>query len=325
MRPRRLLFALVPLLVLIVGAEGLARRLEPAAGPTPMMVPHPTRIWGLSPGQYRMEGVTVEMDADGMRVVPPSTAQRRVLTVGDSSIFGHGLPDEGTLHVQLAQALSTRGVEAEVRCGGVPGYSTEQTLKLLEEWGWDLAPSLVVVGGMWSDAQAERFTDRVWMDHLASPRGRLELLVAKSAVYRAVRRRLKPELPEALPVGWVREPTPQRHPRVSPEDYAENLERLAAESRARDVGLAVLTPCHRQRLVGTPAPWDRYAEAMRAFATQHSLPRVDACEVMRESGLGADALFLDSLHPTAEANRRYAEALSSALVQAGWPEARLLP
>lgn len=325
MRPRRLLFALLPLLVLIVGAESLARRLEPRAGPTPMMVPHPTRIWGLSPGQYRMEGVTVEMDADGMRVVPPSHALRRVLTVGDSSIFGHGLPDEGTLHLQLARALSTRGVEAEVLCGGVPGYSTEQTLKLMEEWGWAKAPSLVILGGMWSDAQAEQFIDRVWLAHLASPRGRLEGLVAKSAVYRSVRRRLKPELPEALPVGWVREPTPQRHPRVSPEDYAENLERLAAEARSRDVGLAVLTPCHRQRLRGTPAPWDRYAQAMRAFATTHSLPYVDACEVMRESGLTPDELFLDALHPTAEANRRYAEALSSALVQAGWPEARLLP
>jgi hypothetical protein len=74
-----------------------------------MMVPHPTRIWGLSPGQYRMEGVTVEMDADGMRVVPPSAALRRVLTVGDSSIFGHGLPNEGTLHLQLARvALDPR-------------------------------------------------------------------------------------------------------------------------------------------------------------------------------------------------------------------------
>ncbi|MBK9648789.1 MAG: hypothetical protein IPO67_27170 [Deltaproteobacteria bacterium] len=46
MRLRRLLFALLPLLVLIVGAELVARRLEPRAGPTPMMVPHPTRIWG---------------------------------------------------------------------------------------------------------------------------------------------------------------------------------------------------------------------------------------------------------------------------------------
>ena len=67
------------------------------------------------------------------------------------------------------------------------------------------------------------------------------------------------------------------------------------------------------------------AQAMREFATTHSLPYVDACEVMRESGLTPDELFLDALHPTAEANRRYAEALSSALVQAGWPEARLLP
>jgi phospholipase/lecithinase/hemolysin len=46
---------------------------------------------------------------------------------------------------------------------------------------------------------------------------------------------------------------------------------------------------------------------------------------MRDSGLTPDELFLDALHPTAEANRLYAEALSSALVQAGWPEARLLP
>ena len=183
----------------------------------------------------------------------------------------------------------------------------------------------MTLGGLWAGARAEQFIHCVWLAHRASPRGRLDGLDAKSAVYRSVRPRLKPELPEALPVGWVREPTPQRHPRVSPEDYAENLERLAAEARARDVGLAVLTPCHRQRLRGTPAPGDLYAPAMREFATTHSLPYVDACEVMRESGLTPDELFLDALHPTAEANRRYAEAFSSALVQAGWPAARLLP
>lgn len=327
---KRLLFALLPLVALLLGLEGLARR-QQAAAPARhpgMMVPHPTRIWGLSPGQFTLAGVPVQIDAQGLRAAPEDPAALRVLTLGDSTLFGHGLPDADTPHAQLDAALARRGVDVAARTVGVPGYSTEQTLLLMEELGWALRPDLLVVGSLWSDFQTETFNDRLWMRTLRSPAQRLERLLSHSAAWSWLRLRLEGPEPAqrgGLPVGWVRGPLPQTRSRVPLEDYTGNLHRLADEARARGVGLAGLSLCHRSEVGGRPGPWRTYVRAQLAVAAEVGAPWVDACAVYTASGLSADALFLDELHPSGAANALLAEALAQALLDAGWPQRRLVP
>jgi hypothetical protein len=42
---------------------------------------------------------------------------------------------------------------------GVPGYSTEQTLRLLEDVGWAYEPDLLIVHNIFSDCNIDAFQD----------------------------------------------------------------------------------------------------------------------------------------------------------------------
>lgn len=325
MRARRLLYALLPLLVLLVAGELAARaalaRLP--VRPPGMMVPHPTRIWGLEPGEHFLAGASVTITADGLRAVPPNPSPVRIVTLGDSSMFGHGLTHEETLHAWLGHFLASQGVQAQVHCGGIPGYSTEQSLQLMEDVGWSLQPDALIIGSLWSDFQTEYFTDRVWMAALHSPTQRLERLLSGTALWRWAR--LQVAGPQAaqqggLPVGWVREPLPATQSRLSLEEYAENLQRLGREARERGALPVYLTPCHVADLRGLPVPWKAYVQAQRQAAEAVGGLWVQTCPLYAASGEPERALYLDELHPSGVGNRLVGEALAAALVGAGWPQ-----
>ena len=334
---RRLAFSLLPLTLLVVGIEVAVRvagQGHPGAGVTVdalQMAPHTTRIWSLSPGTLTMDGVVHTIGANTLRVVEPRGAPLRALTLGDSSIFGHGLEDQDTLHAQLSEVLSAQGVAIDIFCGGVSGYSTEQSLVLLDEVGWDLEPDLLVIGNLWSDASQDNFVDREWLSELNRPGRRLGRLLSRSAAWRRLRQRPSPGTgPQAgLPVGWVQEPysTRGQHHRVPLKEYAENLDRMLLAAAERGVSAIFLAPCNRYRLEsgGVAGFWEPYFEGMEVVAKRRGVPVVQARDVLRAEGLSDDAAFLDELHPTAASNHAYAEALADALLQRGWPEERLVP
>jgi len=335
---RRLAFSLVPLALLLVAVE-VALRVAGEPAPPPRasspaalsMAPHPTRIWGLSPGEIVLDGVVHTIGANTLREVKPSGAPLRALTLGDSSIFGHGLEDRGTLHVQLSEVLGGLGVDVDVFCGGVSGYSTEQSLRLLDEVGWALEPDLLIIGNLWSDNSEEYFVDREWLAALDSPARRMDRILSWSMAWGALRRLQVPEQAQraGLPIGWVKEPYSTRvgRRRVPLSDYAANLDRMLLEAAERGVGAVFLAPCHRHRLAPKThaSLWDPYFEAMAVVAERRGVPVVQAVEVLRAGGFDGDAAFLDELHPTAAANRAYAEELAAVLLGRGWPADRLVP
>ena len=91
---------------------------------------------------------------------PRPTGTERILVVGDSSFFGFGVSDGETLHYSLARALLERGVQADVINGAIPGYSIAQTRLWLEDKGWSLEPTLLIVANLWSDNNIDAFRDR---------------------------------------------------------------------------------------------------------------------------------------------------------------------
>jgi len=125
-------------------------------------------------------------------------------------------------------------------------------------------------------------------------------------------------------VGWVKKPYETGRRRVPLADYAANLDAILLAAAARDVGVIALQPANRERLAKPRGwGWDSYFDAMDQVATRRGVPVVDAVETL--AGLSVDAAFLDRMHPTGEANGRYAEALAEALMAAGWPARRLVP
>jgi hypothetical protein len=88
--------------------------------------------------QATHDGISYATNDDGLREAydyalekPPGV--RRVILLGDSFVFGWGLPLEHTMGHQLASLLD--GTRWEVLNMGVPGYNTTHEVSFLEDRG----------------------------------------------------------------------------------------------------------------------------------------------------------------------------------------------
>lgn len=314
-----------------VGAEIPGWRLVDAEGV--ILTGHPTRLWGLSPGPKQNGNATALINDLGMRgpmpELPKPAGRLRVLVVGDSTWFGHGVSDAETFPARLEARLKGRGLDVDVLNGGVPGYSTEQSRLFLEEQGWSLEPDLLVVGNLWSDNNIDSFRDQ---DLLATARAARENPLFRSHFFRllagAVDRARGGS--GARIVTWTKE---SQHPemggrRVALPRYGENLDWMAREAAARGVGVAFVGPCNLGMVNGKfpeGASWAVFFDAQAKVAAHHGVPWIPTLDAMRAAG-GADpaALFVDVMHPSPAGHAVFAAAVDEGLAAAGWPGDRLL-
>lgn len=85
---------------------------------------------------------------------PRTGAELRILAVGDSCTYGMGVPWSLSWGIQLERNLQLRMPDRLVRAGlaAVPGWSTFQNRRLLEQVLLDARPGLVVFYcGAWND------------------------------------------------------------------------------------------------------------------------------------------------------------------------------
>lgn len=315
----------------LVGADFPEWRLDDAAGV--VMIGHPTRLWALSPGRKRNGNATATVNDLGMRGAAPTdpkpAGRKRILVLGDSTFFGHGVGDDETFPAQLEARFRAGGLDVEILNGGVPGYSTEQTRVMLDEVGWSLAPDLLLLGNLWSDNNVDSFRDE---DLLRSARARHENPLYVSYFFRL----LVTEIDGlrggegARLVTWTRQSQwPEKGGRrVSLRRYAENLDTMVREAAKRGIGAGIVSPCNINMLAGTyadGASWDVFYDAQRQLAAFHHLPLVETLPAMRAAaGDDAGALFLDVMHPSARGHGVFAETAEAVLRAAGWPAEPLL-
>lgn len=329
---RRVGWALLVTVLVLALLEGAARLVHEgwlvrrtAEGVTsdraPLLVPHPTRLFRFVEGPVELEGVHARIDADGLRMSarPGPAYAPLVLTLGDSSVFGHGVPDGQTLHDQLQLQLTRQGTPVRVRCGATPGYSTAQTRVLLDEVGWETEPDLLVVANLWSDSHLDRFRDAEVMARGAGPPSALYGLLR----YGLDRLRGRPTAarvawPTASDVGVRRVPLPE---------YRDHLDAIADDALARGIGVVFLGLPHAAWVeaggatTGASAP---YLATLRAVAEARGVPYVDGTAALLAAPRRGE-LFTDGLHPSAAGHRLLARALVTRLGEAGWPRARLVP
>lgn len=282
--------------------------------------PHPSRIWSMRPGTQQQFGATVTIDKLGMRSTEVHPTSQRWLTLGDSSIFGHGLSDDGTLHQQLEEALRGSGFDIDVLCGATPGYSSLQTLDYLNEIGWNLKPDVIVLGNLWSDNNFDHFQDDVWMRTLQSPSNRIIRGLKHSALLMHASKILRPDLwtvdndLSANPhtkVSWIREPYAKGTRRVPLPLYIKTMSTILQESSKRNIEVIIMQPANRHRLdiVDVEVTWDPYFKAQTAIAEYYNVPTIDVAPILRAFGLSKSQAFLDQMHPTAEANYWIAQGI----------------
>lgn len=97
-------------------------------------------------------GQEVEIDGAGWRIMrpatesrPPGETERVILLVGDSIVFGHGLPSDATLGAQLQNALWARDLRYDVRSIGAAGYGSWNEYAAVEEYLRGGSADLVVL------------------------------------------------------------------------------------------------------------------------------------------------------------------------------------
>jgi len=356
-------------LLLVEGsARGFAPQLPEWRANDPkgvIMSGHPTRLWGMSEGVKQNIGATANVNELGFRgpipELPRDEGHQRIIVLGDSSFFGHGVEDNETMEVVLELHLQREGIDVDVVNAGIPGYSTEQALLWLEDEGWDLDPTLLLLGTLWSDTNWDAFRDK---DLLKSRRfARLNPL-ASSAAFRLI-------------VGWVggllqadggqvvvwsqRDGWPSTGMRRVPiRDYAENLEKLIFNAKDRGVGAMFVAPTARedmarlaamdekQRDQGAKAlwtepcgdeEWDPYFEVQRRVASLHQLPLADmsvdyfervAQPSRSEPGQfevttdGLERIYMDMVHPTVLGHLLLGSRVGQVLLESGWPSDSLI-
>jgi len=142
-----------------LAAEGLTRLFwsgAPAADAGAPSLPllqvrDPRILYRLPPGSSGVyNGTMVSINAMGLRdrdyPIPAAEGTGRVMLLGDSMVFGVGLPEARTLPSQIEERMNAPGGAGpvEVINAGVFGYNILQEFALLQDVGPEYRPGLVV-------------------------------------------------------------------------------------------------------------------------------------------------------------------------------------
>ena len=301
----------------------------------PNLPGNPYLLWEMVPGQRQEMGVTSTINDYGLRG-PEWTLQkpegvRRIMAVGDSSVYGFGMYDKDVFTALLDVRT---GDEVQVINSAVPGYSSFQTVNLLKIRSLALDPDVLIVGNLWSDNNFDTMVDKELMAAYGTfgnrtarkIRGALEV----SAAFRAFDYllRVKSREPDENKVGWMEgRPEGGHARRVEINDYAHNLETMAQLVHESGGEVMFLVLANQEDLVPSkhgPAAWDPYRDVMRDTATRHGSPVVDVPSAFRASGLRGDDLFIDAMHPSARGHAIIADAVEAVLLERGWHQGKPL-
>jgi lysophospholipase L1-like esterase len=340
---RRGAFALVPLLALLLGGEAMTRvaggpecaAIAPAATGWDTMMADARYLWKLEPDRVLVSPQgSARANAVGLRtaLLPSDTKapeERRLVLTGDSSVYGWGLPDGQTYADQLQAELNLGIVGARVSVVnlGVPGYSTEQSLRQLEDVGWDYAPDLLLVHNIFSDCNIDAFQDRAALA-LATPessaayralhRSRLfcaaymPIARARATFMQEPNRVLMPGRPAGANAAMALEKIDQviDLSRVPLGDYLANLDAMRAGASAHGAAM-VLAPLAQEwdagvwNLPGTPPPtegqvlpWHPYREAQATWGAVNGVGRIDIPGAFAAAPGDPADLFIDNIHPS---------------------------
>lgn len=294
------------------------------------MVNDPVTGWALPANRaFNADGTQIRVNSLGLR--GPELAKRganevRLLSLGDSTIFGDGVTEVEVFSTVAAEVLATRwGVPVTGVIGGVPGHDSSQSLARLAEKGAAIEPSWVLVGNLWSDVYKDNGQTRPppVVDELRGPLARL-------AAYRVLRSLLGPVLLQRK-VGWI---ASMEHDvgrsgagsgsddraRVLLRNYIDNLRDIAATARrlgARSAFIALPAPIDLDP-AGAPMDVLEYRAAMKTVADELEAPFVDGPVWFREHG-ATIGFFDDQVHPNRYGHALLGIAVAEALAGAVQP------
>jgi lysophospholipase L1-like esterase len=134
-------------------------------GGKPFYVNHPGRItfrYDGNPRGYFDENNEVHHDVNPLGFRGPAFTLKtegewRLVCLGDSFTFGEGVHNEHTYPEIAARTLRKEGHKVDACNLGVGGYNSTQSLDVLNRFGFDLKPDVVVLGYTLNDAEPPLF------------------------------------------------------------------------------------------------------------------------------------------------------------------------
>jgi lysophospholipase L1-like esterase len=329
-RRRRLLYAVLTILVYLLLLEGAARLVTSYA---PGLAKNtldsefesfmnisgdPLLLWAMAPGTYQMRGTTAAINSYKLRGPQWSpdkpNGTRRILALGDSSIFGWEVKDDEVFTAVLDKEL---GPKVQAINGAMPGYSTEQSLLVLKTKGLMFKPDLVIISNMWSDCMISTFADKPLLARYkareSSFRRRLHKAAWSSALLQLVGQTVSRTLgsePALQPRSSFTGPSQMW--RVPLADYEQNIDTMVRLSRER--GAQVLFLALVGRYFSAPGSGPAiYRKALIRAAHRAKAPLVDVSTLFQLSGKSKEELFFDGLHPSASGHKIIAQGIIAAI------------
>jgi len=271
-------------------------------------VEDPYLMWRPSPGYddgtYRINSMALRDDKYPAEK-PANTV--RILALGDSSTFGHGVPLAETYHSLLEARLSKEHGPVEVINAGVTGYTAAQGWAYYHYFGEALQPDIVTFYFGPNDIKDHTLpmSDAQVLDAGGPTMVRaIKKRVLHLAAYRLIRRLV------VSIKGAMAPETTQR--RVPPADFVRFIELLHERLQSRGATLVLISPPLNPR-VARNFPGTRNIEEIRVLLRSASqrlgIPLVEVPEMTETAPTDGERYFLDTYHPNAAGHARLAERL----------------
>ncbi len=346
-RPPRWWVPWLALLLSAAGAEG-ALRAWLAVDMVTYFRPHPILHWVVRPDLRDFDNLTgggrITTNHDGLRMPGPDAVRERgqadpdafrILVLGDSSNFGHGVEGEEMWSAVLEPALDRLTPRrVEVINGACPGWTTFQAVEFMRLVGLAYHPDLVIAGfnndpGPDYLHDADRVLPPGLRRDLSALAWNSELYLLSREVLLSLIRRLSPA---------ARAVYTERHagddpkygklsaeeaaalvPRVPLPDFLANVSTLHRMGEEEGFAFAWIDmPVNRNEpeLVERYVDWG-YRDAVRGLAKEEGFPVVEVDQ--RQVRQRARGLHVEGhvFHPNADGHRRLAQQVGHLLVTAG--------
>lgn len=300
-------------LLFLLAIEVFLRASAPSSGLQNGMQSDPALLWLPREGDPRESSFTMAQ-AIGQ-------SGRTAVFVGDSSVYGHRLSGTQSFPAQVALVAPGRIRTLNL---AAPGYSSQQSLQVLETVVPRERPELVVVANLWSDSTIGSSSDREQLEERDSAAFRFFFHANRAlsgfATWRALLQNLGKLQP--LTVSWGQRIGAFDHGqrRVAINDYAENLERISelAEQNGAEVLFVMLANEEDLRSPDRVWPWHPYRRVMEETALRLGHPLLHLPSELRATGLSIEQLFMDEMHPSAAGHWVIGRIIANYLTSCGW-------
>ncbi len=317
----KLSIGLLVCLSFLLAAEGALR----SAGVRPAYTGREALGWRMTPSlvddAFRAPGgqpFAVRTNGDGLRTPYGRERQpgaRRVMVFGDSTVFGWGVDDGGSVAEGLEAALDARA-PTEVINAGQPGYSSWQAAALYLDLAEAYAPDAAVFFLPQHDRNRVPVSDREALEGADSALARARVWMATQSRLFEFARAYLLALPERQVVLPHERAAASRVDRVSDSDRSHAFSLVLDDAEKRDTRVFFGLLPHQAELSGNPGPPNPLEAWALAFGRDTAF--LDARSACASIGIAA-LLPGDPGHLTAEGNHMAGASIADEIATAmGW-------